>query len=204
MIDFKELALGIEALDHVKYVLKHGKTLSSCILKCCNIDSGKVTTYLPVDVSEEEAKKFKYGGKVRISPEHNAPIHSTTEYLVKVIQTFLNNGDNNLCIFEDATSIPSDPRISLKDTRILIFNNEVYYVLFKKDAKSKEKIDNTIWDSDSHWHFVCVMTSIAREIVFFRNNINISKINLKSLAKRTEKIAIGSYDGEGYLIWNKD
>lgn len=212
MKKLKEIAFGFEAIEYIKDILKNGKTLSNCLLQDCDLDRGRVITYLPIDVNEEEAKKFKFGGKIKASPESiiykpgtiAVPIPNTNGCLVKIIQDFLDNGDGNLCIFEDVTSIPSDPGISLKDTRIFIYQNEVYYVLFSKDADAKDRIDDTIWDSDSHWHFVCAMTSAPHDSCFFRNKKNINANDLKTLAESAKKIAIGAYDGESYLIWSKE
>lgn len=212
MRKLKEIAFGFEAIEYIKYILENGKTLSNCLLQNCDLDSGRVITYLPIYVNEEEAKEFKFGGKIKVSPESiiykpgviAVPIPNTNDCLIKIIQDFLDNGDGNLCIFEDATRNPTDPVISLKDTRIFICQNEVYYVLFSKDAGAKDRIDDTIWDSDSHWHFVCVMTSAPKDSCFFRNQKNINANDLKTLAERAEKVAIGAYDGEGYLIWSRE
>lgn len=180
--------------------------MSRYLLQNCNFENGKVITFLPHDVSNEDARHFKLGGKIKPPTEPDKislSIPNTNNYLIDILEAFLREGGGRLCIFEDVTSIPSDPGISLKDSRIFIYQNELYYILFSKDAGAKERIDDTIWDSDSHWHFVCVMTSAPEESGFFKNDKNIIANDLKILAERAEKIAIGAYDGEGYLIWNK-
>lgn len=206
MIVFKEITLGSESIDYIKNILKHGNTLSSNLLQSSDFDNGEVKTFLPHDVSNEDARYFKFGGKIKpptIFEKMSLPIPSTTNYLIDTIQSFLREKEGRLCIFEDATRIPSDPWISLNDTRLFIYKNEVYYILFAGDADNKEKIDDTIWDSDSHWHFVCVMTSVPQESGFFRDAKSININDLSILAERAEKIAIGAYDGEAYLIWTE-
>jgi hypothetical protein len=204
--ELKKITLSLESVDYIKSILKHGNTISSYLLKNCDLEKGKVITFLPFDVSKEDAKQFTFGGKFKYSTESAKMLPmppNIYDYLVEVIQSFLKKGKGRLCIFEDKTSLPNDPLISLKDTRIFICESEVYYILCKEDAGNIEKINDTIWDSDSHWHFVCVMTSVSKENSVLKNNKKINHNDLKLLAERAEKIVIGAYDGEGFLIWNK-
>jgi hypothetical protein len=64
MNSLKEFKLGQEAIDYIKHILEVGKTLSRCILENCNLNYGKVKTYLPSSVSDRDVNEFKYGGKL--------------------------------------------------------------------------------------------------------------------------------------------
>src|SRR2546428_9453138 len=74
MSAFKEIELGIEGLGYIRERLAEGKTLSQHLLSGCDLEGGKVTTYLPKVISDQEAKQFSTGGKLP-SPE------GSTKYL---------------------------------------------------------------------------------------------------------------------------
>jgi hypothetical protein len=47
------------------------------------------------------------------------------------------------------------------------------------------------------------MASVADEAGFSDEAREITSVKLRVLAERTQKIIVGAYDGEGYLIWSK-
>jgi hypothetical protein len=47
------------------------------------------------------------------------------------------------------------------------------------------------------------MTSTTGEEPISSGNRNLRRSQLKTLAERTERLAVGAYDGESYLIWSK-
>ncbi|TEB15729.1 hypothetical protein Psfp_01960 [Pelotomaculum sp. FP] len=203
MKKYKEVTLGSEAVVYIKDILKYGNTISKYLLQSYDFEKGKVVTYLPYDINNEDARHFKVGGKIKSPAEYENSFPIPIAYLMNSIKLFLKGGESRLCIFEDVTSKPKDPRISSKDDRIYIYGDEIYYALFGEDAENNEKIHDTIWDSDSHWHFVCIMTSLSKKSFYLRNNKNLNANELKMLVEGTERVAIGAYDGEGYLIWTR-
>lgn len=38
-----------QAVNYINYVLNNGKTLSHCMLKNCNLDIGRIVSYLPTE-----------------------------------------------------------------------------------------------------------------------------------------------------------
>lgn len=212
MKSFKEIVFGPEAKDFVRDRLQEGNTLSRFLLDTCDLDKGLVTTFLPSTVSYELANQFDTGGKLQVteptlyfeqgetSEMLMVPMPNSYSCLAVIIREFLGKDQQHLCIFEDVTSKPGDPKISLEDKRILIFNEEVYYQLGRGDDEGT--IAKTIRDANSLWHFLCVMSSVSEREGFVTDRYVASE-KLKIFAEGAQKIVVGAYDGEGYLIWTK-
>lgn len=211
MKKLKKYIFGFEAIEYIRYILEGGKTLSSYLLQNHDLDKGKVIACLPEGVSDKEAKEFEVGGKLNVPPQSMKykprtiayPIPNTDSYLAGIVQSFLITKERRLCILEDATRRPDDPIITPVDDLMFAVENEVYYMLSVKEAENKEKVARTINVANSLWHFVCVMTSFPKGGTLLSDVKNIKVNDLKILADRAEKIAIGAYDGEGYLIWER-
>lgn len=215
MNTYREIQLGGRANAYIREYLARGNTLAMHLLQQQDLGQGEVTTYLPSDISIEEAMRFTTGGKIQVltrsahflegsdgSMWKVDPIPNTDSYLADVIQAFLEETQDRVCIFEDATSKPNDPVLSPSDERILVLQEEVYYVLFGRSA-SEEVIRQTIRDANSIWHFVCAMISFQSSEMSFCERRQITSHELQVLAKGTEKLVVGAYDGEGYLVWSR-
>lgn len=212
----KEVKLGNEGRDFIRKRLAKGKTLSRFLLQYCDLRNGEVVTYLPGDISDEEARRFSTGGKLRVPQGSTERVLAsdgtwltierklnTDTHLAGIIRDFL--GKNQpLCLFEDAKSRPTDPGIQREDGRIKILDDEVYFALGKRDAVNEEKIARTIKDAYSIWHFLCVMSSLPEKVLLSVRGRSLTEDDVKALAEGAERIAVGAYDGEGYLVWDKD
>jgi hypothetical protein len=201
--------LGIEAVQYIKTRLSAGHTLAHYLLKIQNIDSGRVTTFLPSGVSMEQANKFEYGGIILryLTTDDGrkyamAPAPSATRYLVKTIKDFLSMDESRLCIMEDALAKPNDPCVSRLKSRLLFFRDDVYSIVYHSDIESSF-IRNTIKEAKSIPTFIGAFTSLPSRDNTFSDRQKISEDTLRVLAERTERIFIGAYDGEGYLIWSR-
>ncbi|NQS75920.1 MAG: hypothetical protein HQP61_05665, partial [Peptococcaceae bacterium] len=95
-----------QAVNYINYVLNNGKTLSHCMLKNCNLDIGRIVSYLP---TESKADSL----------------------LAKIIQSYLQEKNTNICILEDTTANIDAPcmRHVIDDGNTLLFGPEVYYIL---------------------------------------------------------------------------
>lgn len=215
MSAFKGIELGPEGLKYIRDRLAEGKSLSSYLLETCDLEGGKVTTYLPEGTSDQEAKEFSIGGKLQIPKAPDKYLvtsngskwrierkANTDAYIVGMIRDFLGE-EQSCCLFEDAKSRPTDPRIRPQDKRIRVLGDEVYYMLDEDDALDEEKIARTVRDAHSGWHFVCVLTSLPQKKRLEEGGRNLTAEYTKALAGKGVKIVVGAYDGEGYLVWIK-
>jgi hypothetical protein len=127
---------------------------------------------------------------------------NTDAYLAGVIRDFLGE-DRSICLFEDAMASPTDGWIRSDDERIRILDDEVYFVLSKRDATDEERIARTIKNSFHGWHFVCVMSALPEKDWPSMPERNLRKDDVKAIAESAEKIVVDAYDGEGCLVWVK-
>jgi hypothetical protein len=219
---YREISLGSEAIDYIQKHLKEGKTLSQYLLRSDNLKSGNIITIIPDYVSNEKAKQLEFGIHRKPPPETHkfytdeygrttraVPVTRITFWSIEKIKEFLAMGGNRCCLFEDAMASPSDPVVKKFKIKMLIFNNEIYHFLTWKDAQA-EKIEQAIDESeDVYPPLLGVLTSIDAETLDWLSNENplMQKINiniLETLIRNTEKIILGAYHMEGYLIWSKD
>lgn len=214
----REITLGPEATEYIRKCLDDRNTLARYLLQKLDLGRGRVVTFLPSDVTAEAAKQFTTGGKLPMPPESQwryaegegskwtmVPIPDTDSYLVAIIEAFLSAKEGRVCIFEDALSRPNDPILSRSAARLLTFHNEVYHFLSGRAVKSSQ-IRQTIRQAKSIPLFIGALTSVPEKSSFSHKARKItitSDERLRGLAARSEKIVVGAYDGEGYLIWNK-
>lgn len=198
---YRKVPLGHEAIQYIKDCLKDGKTLSNLLLDICYLDNGQVFTYLPSYLEEKDIKQFKVGGKIQkgFLEEGNS---ETDLWLFSEIRSFLTVNNNKICIFEHALARPNDPWISLKKPLFFTYTDEVYIFLSSAVAESK-KIEHAVRAAVAYL-FIGVMTSVPYEPCFLRSGKVVTYEKLKALAEKTERIIVGAYDYEGYIIWSKE
>lgn len=216
MNHFREITLGTEAIDYIRQRLASGNTLATWLLQRADIDNGRVVTFLPPYVNEEAAKEFTTGGKIsepffeshenvtndQASAWKMVPTPNTDLLLVETIQAFLTTGEERICILEDPLAKANDPGLTTAGARVLVFKEEVYYLLSEPEVEGKRVLES-IRRAATHWLFIGAMTSMPKGFAFTPDTQQLTARELRAIAEQTEKIIIGAYDGEGYLIWNR-
>ena len=222
MNTYKEFILGPEAIEYVQKSLGMGKTLAHFIMVKSSSWRGKVFTFFPKDflIKDNDINEFMWGKLPQPSPTHKitrkngkkliyVPLPSTQEYLITLIQKYLNEKEGRMCIFEDPYGKPSDLFFSSKEflsmnISTLIFGNDIYYSLTKKDSDREHvtKVFNQGFAFSPPT--IAIITSVSgKNWLPVKKQSEITLEQLKMLTDRAEKIIIGAYDGEGYLIWEK-
>jgi S1-C subfamily serine protease len=208
-----ERELGPNAISYVKDCLADGNSLAKLLMQSHDLNNGRVTTYLPAEVSDEVAEEFRTGGKlpasstrsppgeVKSSAKRLEPLPTTDSCLAGEIHEFLNLNEEHLCVFEDSSASPSDPFLQSLDTCYSVMGDEVYHFILSTDA-GDEKILRTIRRARS-WLFIGVMSSASLKSGFFSRSGTLTISELKVIAEHAEKILVGAYDGESYLIWSR-
>ncbi len=219
MTEYSERTLGAEAIDYIRERLSTGKTLARHLLETLDLERGSVIACLPSNVSDHEALQFEQGGKLP-HPDPSTfryltdkqgrtsllvPVPNTDPWLVSLVQDFLSQSADRVCAFEDWLAQPSDAFWSKKESKreaASFVDDEVYYVLVSGD--SEEQIRDAVGWSRCAWPgLLAAMTSLTADEPIPSDRRNISPALLKTLAVRTERLAVGAYDGESYLIWSK-
>lgn len=208
MSNINIIKLDGKAVEYVEEQLLLGNTLARYILKEQDLKNGNVITFLPSGTNQNELMNFKEGilkePSERILLKNSSvmvPKPNMDNELTQIIEDYLKNKKNSICIFEDALLRPKDPVVSKIDTDILIINEEIYHFVSGNNI-NREKIKKTVRRASS-WLFIAILVSCLHEISVLHKNGPIKQSDLLILAKRVDKIIIGAYDGEGYLIWEK-
>jgi hypothetical protein len=218
MTEYFERSLGPQAIDYIRQRLTDGKTLAVHLLEALDLERGSVIACLPPNVSDQEALQFDEGRKLpppdpstfRYLTDRQGrtsrlePVPNTDPWLISLVDDFLSQSADRVCIFEEWSFQPSDPFWSIKGSRreaASFVDDEVYYVLVSDDPE--QHIRDAVGWSKGWPGLLAAMTSVAADQPIPRDRGNINPALLKTLAVRTERLAVGAYDGESYLIWSK-
>ena len=200
-VPYIEFRLGIEAIDYIRTSLADGKTLSRLILNVHNLDEGEVTTYLPKDVNSTTMLQFRVGGKVAVHPGPPKMVSETNIWLASEIRSFLNRDNHRIVVFENALAKPDDPWLRTRNAQAFFYEDDVYHFLTRKDAET-DKVEKAIRDATSHL-FIGAMSSMTPQTPFPEQSRRATRDQIKTIAGRTERIVVGAYDYEGYIIWTQ-
>ncbi|MGH7203864.1 MAG: hypothetical protein ACREHC_05465 [Candidatus Levyibacteriota bacterium] len=241
MNDYKEVLLNKLALKYVNEILSYGHTLANLLLHSTDFTNGKIVTYLPSDVPEEETYQFESGGKIKVNEKdaihlsledkanlkksalsestvniakfvgeyHKTsnvkmtPVPNTDFWLSSLIESFITDKERSICVFENALAKPTDPWLVNRNTKILTFNDELYHFININNS-TKNQIENTIREASSAYPpLIAILTVPDVKINELNDSDKVNVDILKKFVKGTEKIIIGAYDGESYIIWSK-
>lgn len=203
--------LGKDSINYIQGCLHHGNTISKKALKKINFNIGIFFTFLPLNITEKEALKFDIGGKL-VGSNNKIKIDSDLTMiekpncdlnLVDEIRDHLQQKTENICVIENYLARPNDPWLNKSTSYLFFFEKEVYHLLLPNDA-DKDVILNAISESSSIPIFIGFMTSIDPNIqksIGCKQYINEEILTI--MAERAEKIFVGAYDGESYLIWSQ-
>ncbi len=200
---YQEFVFGIESIEYLQEYLISGNELSKQLLQGLNLSEGTSTATLPMGVTLEQAKLFRVGGKVKssINTTTRQSVEPIDFQVIETIQHHLSQSPQNLCIFEDILSRPSDAFLATFEG-ILTYQDQVYFAL-PSHYNTPQKIRQVIDNSKAIGHFVGVLTSGSFASMDFCHQQLIGVTELTILAAQTEKIIVGVYDEEGYLIWHR-
>ncbi len=217
MTGFREIELGAAGQSYLHKSLQHGKHLAKNVLRDVQFAHGRVTTYLPENVTDESAKEFELGGKLPpIGERHDfdragrkwtmEAKPNTDSWLVKDILEFTAENRSGICIFEDLQFSPSSPWLfssKAKDLKWVSCEGQLFY-LIPASERDEKVIKKTIRAAHASWYFLCVMASLPtlpeKQWLVDRS---ISPAHLKSIAQAAERIVMSAYDGEGYVEWKR-
>lgn len=215
---YRQISLGSEALAYLRRQLSQGNTLAHCLLQRKDLAQGKMTTYLPRYVDAETARyQFKEGILREPSPRHHrrilsldgsvstlVPKGSMETYLIRTLKQTLSNREESCCLFENVEVRAGDPWLSSTDALLPVawkYGSEVYFMFTKKTA-TIHVIRHAIRVANACWYFLGIVAAQPKRRLP-NGTHELTKARLKELAQQTERIIVGAYDGEGYLIWKR-
>lgn len=190
MSEYKEIVVGSDALRYVAEQLAGGRSLSREIASLLDISAGTVRTFVPVQVQEITHYHLIEGGFM--------DRHKNMDWLIDAIRGFLATGEGTGCVWEDPEMESHDPCVASCTFPLMFFGDDVYHLLAGYQS-DRNKIESAIREATSSWRSLGVMTTVPTDL----GGKVLSCENLRALAVNAQKIVLGAFDGEGYLIWEK-
>jgi len=201
-----------KTLDHFQIYLKDRNELSESILDNHNFSNGQFSTLLTEDADLSKLYDFNIG--------HILPANPTEEIIIDGFdEPFQGEWVNSLdvefshflfekmkkkkflsCLMEDLIQSPKDPHVDLYHQIGLHHRSHIFYLINHINLDYKT-VRAAIKECSSAWHFVSVLFDQGNQIYI---NKKISKTNFIHICSDINSIIIGAYDGESYLIWEKD
>ena len=203
-------------LDVVKvlpYFLDHincGKILSKRIIEKIDFTKGSFFTILPSDAKLDKLFDFSHGGIIPPIPCEGESYHIkgsfeefhpnkiiTMDYeCSEFMASFLKKNNENWAVIENYMLNPDSAYVNFQNVKMIPFNCDVYYFLNR--SNSIKEIHETIRKSNQVWHFLAVLTRLKNDLFSCLTDTIIHQI-----CENLEFVIVGSYDGEGYIFWEK-
>ena len=190
---YQKIILNNLAREFFVRTLEYGHELDKQLLEKINSFKGDIYTYLPKKPSFSDSYQFEGGGV--------ATSINSVECIVREISEYLEKKPGNICIIEDALCTPGDKFSDESREALLSFNDEVYFCI--DNNIKNENIKNILLEAEQPNFFVCVLSSKPSRD--FPDSVNklLSRVEIINIVERSEKMVLGAYDSEGYLIWEK-
>lgn len=175
-------------------------SLSNAIFRFMQINEGQFFTFLPENAHIEKLYNFEEGG---IIPENKVitdegikiKIVTTKPYLEKFIRNYLNKRDSGCMVVDSLNEKPTDPHLGMTNCFLLSKENEIYYVLDRKNTI--DEISEAIEKTCLIWHsLICLFSGTTID------QISACK-SFSSILDFLELVILQSYDRESYIIWEK-
>jgi hypothetical protein len=228
MDDMKEIELSQKAIDYLRHWLDEGGlTLSKLLLENVDLNKGRITTSLPENADLKKTYEFN-NNIVPYPPKSEWKRHvgkdgvgyyvvrrySFESYCIETIHSFLKS-ENSICIMEEYSAVLEGPYEAEFRPKVLTYrgvpsdavfkgkDDEVYHVLRGKNI-SEQEIFQTMGVSECPYPpLICHLICLSNNEREFKTGRAVTKSELKALATGTEKLIIGAYDGDAYLVWHK-
>jgi hypothetical protein len=205
MTAFEERNVGPAGIDYVRRRLTEGKTLSRHLLAEQNLDRGTVVAYVAAEADPEQTEQFEVGHACE-SPEDSVAFTSAsgtrwrmtrtpTADLVDTIAGFLGEAKDALCIFEHGLARRTDPFLESARFRVAFYGDEVYP--FAAAGDDHARIGGALRGATTP--YPPLVGALTHGDLSTRADLGENA--LASIAAKTERIIVGAYDGEGYVIW---
>jgi hypothetical protein len=195
MIGYIKFQLAESARGYLSKCLKSGNTFAGHLLREVDIANGELFTFLPAEADQDCFNRYREGGLANST--------ESISHLAGRIRRFLNNSDRGMVIFEDSMAKKGDPYVAKLGTRMLFHGQEIYHYLLA-DNMHPEVVTWTITQASSPFLFICAMTTLPREQSLGEKSVEVSSATLKDLAKMSDELVVGAYDGEGFVYWKNE
>ena len=204
--------VGKIALEYIRKCLGDGRTLSQKLLHKANLDSGYVVALLPEALSEEDVEDFQHGKLPQLPPSEwrqwghltLKPVPNTNGDLAGIIVNFLKHSEGvPVCLIENEIANRGEPFLAQRLSKIVYLGSEVYHVLTSSAATEGDVLQAIRESCFVPISVGCLAVLDPGSSFEPETGGDVSEEDIDRIADRTEKIFVGAYDGESYLIWSR-
>lgn len=188
--------LGTEANAYVCEVLEYGHSLSRHLRRAHDLRQGRVVAWLPAGANTADLEKFEWGGKCGTD--------EGSGLLADYVKDFLEAGENRACVFENYLYRRRDFFAAEAKSRVLYYGDEVYHVVDGRGT-GLDEIRAAIDEAKGPTISVGVLAVLPRgyRLLPTEGKDALTEDDLAALSVGARSIAVGAYDAEAYLVWEK-
>jgi hypothetical protein len=200
------------ALAYVEDQLGSGKTLSSFLLRTVQRKDGELSYLSPRPLSPTEAVQFEnghtfdYSSPVEMKVGNISgifyPTPNTAQELGQFVQKRLSGADY-IALLEDCLAAPSDPWLERAKSRVLVHEGEVYHLALCSE-QTHDDILNAIHEADNVLRMVGMAGRVPGAIASLASAKQLSLEQLEMIGINAECVFVSAFDGEGYVLWEKN
>lgn len=117
--------------------------------------------------------------------------------LVEFVDKHLLTSDQAVVLCENWAATRKDVSDWPRESRLLLYHDEVYHVLTKKDASSADSIECALRESEHHW-----ATGVCSLCPAIPEGEIVSPEFFDGIVANTSHIFTPALDGAGYLVWS--
>jgi hypothetical protein len=186
MSQLQELAIDAKCLSYLERVFRSGKSLSRLLMERTDFTAGKIYALLGRQISQDEIKDFAVGGIASIKSARRTLAEIATRYL---------QAPGKEIILEEGLAHAGDPAVKNKEG-VFLLGDEIYYVADRQGDAGQ--IERFLMQPRYAVGLVGIFTAAGP-----RHVQKTSETELAAFVEATEKIVVGAFDGEGYLVWKR-
>jgi len=122
---------------------------------------------------------------------------STDQEITHFIYQLLSRNVCKIAIFDEILDSRGEQKNALEEMRVLYNGNEIYYVATSESTF--DEVDEAFSQGEKMWRTFGIM--LDSEVKFSEEFIN---DNRSIILNHTRYLIIGAYDGEAYVVWEKN
>jgi len=205
--------IEITTKDSINYVREQlflgGKTLSNFLLSI-PLEKGKIFAIVPDNTDSQILFQFETGGVYTYDQDlfKRKPVlipirNDSRPFVIDLIENYIKINESHCCIFEEPVGQPNFPYVIQSGIEYVHIENEMYYFFDEKNS-DREKLEDAFTTSEGYY-FLCGLSSLPiEEHSLFAPFKEITSGYLKKIAENLTAFITRAYDGEGYLMWERE
>ena len=211
-IRFSVFDLDESALVYFRDQLQSARTLSNRVLKSTELARGRVKTKLPAGTSKTQLKSYGQGGVIPAADVRQELVAGVVQkiqvvepayfYPIAQISDFLAGGPGRVCIIDNRTDSLETHGYTEGASYSLSWKGESYSVL-TGDGSNLVQIEECLCTSHMLEPLLIFFVSDSALPPSSPSAIELSPSTLEEIAGKASQIIVGAYDGEGFLVWEK-